>query len=138
VIEGAGLEAAAIGAADMMNVQIRGQVAEVAFDDFASVVGRVVEDLDLEPVARIVEGSHGVEQPGDDVAFVVDRQLQRHSRERAVVGGCDRRGFLFGLASAPPEEDHPRLVQTQHAEWREQGQMADGQDDLGGRHGCPV
>ena len=48
----------------------------------ARLVGRVVEHLDLEPLARVVDRADGVDQPVDDVHLVVDRQLDRDDRQR--------------------------------------------------------
>ena len=43
--------------------------------DGARFVRRVVEQLDLEAIARIVEGARRVDEPADDVRLVVDGQL---------------------------------------------------------------
>ena len=43
--------------------------------DGGRLVRRVVEQLDLEAIARIVEGARRVDQPADDVRLVVDGQL---------------------------------------------------------------
>ena len=45
--------------------------------DAGRSVVRIVEDLDLETTPRVVEGARGPDQALDDVALVVDRQLDR-------------------------------------------------------------
>ena len=42
------------------------------------VVVRIIEDLDLQPVARVVEGRDGVGHALNDVALVVDGHLNQH------------------------------------------------------------
>ena len=44
------------------------------------LVGRVVQDLDLEQLARIIDLADGVDQPIRDVHLVVDRELDRDRR----------------------------------------------------------
>ena len=44
------------------------------------LVGRVVQHLDLKPVARILKPAHRIDQPVDHKLLVVDRQLYRHKR----------------------------------------------------------
>ena len=56
--------------------------------DLNGFVGRVVEQLDVELIFRILEPADGVEQPVHDVLLVKDRQLhgdarQVHRNERA-------------------------------------------------------
>ena len=59
--------------------------------DFNGFVGRVVEQLDVEVLARIVEPADGVEQPIYHVLLVEDRQL--HSDPWQVIEIEMRRGF---------------------------------------------
>jgi len=46
------------------------QVRDDARRDPRGLVVGVVEDLDLEPIARVVEGAGGADQPRDDVDLV--------------------------------------------------------------------
>jgi len=43
-------------------------------------IGRVIENLNLQAIARVVEIRHGFEQPAGDETFVVERQLHAHRR----------------------------------------------------------
>ena len=56
----------------------------------ARLVGRVVEHLDLEQLARVVDAADRVDQPIGDVHLVVERQLDRDDRQRDRARG---RGF---------------------------------------------
>ena len=63
VLERAGLEAGAVGAAQHLGVEpARAQARDLLVDDRARLVGRVVEHLDLEPVGRIVERARRADQ----------------------------------------------------------------------------
>ena len=42
-------------------------------DDLAGIVGRIVKDLNLEPVCGPVESGDGVDQTAHDVSFIEDR-----------------------------------------------------------------
>jgi len=72
-------------------------------DELARLVGRVVEHLHLEPVARVVEGRDGVQEAPGGVFFVIDRQLEGDGgpvptptptlpRPTEAVGGGGRKG----------------------------------------------
>ena len=52
-------------------------------------VGRVVQDLDLEKLARILDLADGVDQPIGDVHLVVDRELNRDRGQRFLHAGRD-------------------------------------------------
>ena len=56
-------------------------------DPLAGVVGRVVEHLDLEPLARVLECAGRGDQPLDHAPLVVDRQLDGEERQRCGEGG---------------------------------------------------
>ena len=71
----------------------RGVALDQAASDFDGLVGRVVEQLDVELVFRIVEAADGVEQAVDHVLLVEDRQLHGDARqfvrnERAARSSC--------------------------------------------------
>ena len=53
----------------------------------ARLVGRVVEHLDLEQLARVVDAADRVDQPVGDVHLVVERQLDRDDRQRSSGAG---------------------------------------------------
>ena len=57
----------------------------------ARLVGRVVEHLNLEQLARVVDLAHRVDQPIRHIHLVVERQLDRDDRQRIDSGpglGC--------------------------------------------------
>ena len=51
------------------------------------LVGRVVEHLDFEQLARIVHLADGVDQPVRDVHLVEDRQLDGDARQHRAARG---------------------------------------------------
>jgi len=74
----------------------RGEAAHRLLGDAARFVGRVVEHLDFEQLARIVHLADRVDQAVGDVHLVVDRQLDgdpRQHRERR------RQGRIGGLVA---------------------------------------
>ena len=82
-LERARLEPGPVAAVDVLDVDaLRRQPLDRQLGDAARLVGRVVQHLDFEPVARVLDGAHRVDQPIGDVHLVVERQLDRHDRER--------------------------------------------------------
>ena len=73
-----------------MSMPLRRVPPHRLFGDAARLVGRIVEHLDFEQLARIVQSTDGVDQPIRDVHLVVDRKLDRDWRERAERSGGDR------------------------------------------------
>ena len=67
----------------------RGVAAHGLLGHAARLVGRVVQDLDLEELARILDLADGVDQPIGDVHLVVDRQLDRDRRQGVERPGGD-------------------------------------------------
>ena len=57
------------------------ELGDLALADLLRLVGRVVEHLDLEAVARVADARDGLEQPLDDVHLVEERELDRHARQ---------------------------------------------------------
>ena len=81
-IERARLVAGAIGAMDVGDVDAVGGIAHHgALRHNARLVGGVVQHLDFEQLARIVELADGVDQPVRHVHLVVDRKLDRDLRQ---------------------------------------------------------
>ena len=73
-VERAGLVAVAVGAVDVLDVDaLRGVAAHGELGDLARLVGRVVEHLDFEQLARIVDAADRLDQPVDHVHLVVER-----------------------------------------------------------------
>ena len=60
------------------------------FGDAARFVGGVVEHLNLEELARILQPADGIDQPIRHVHLVVDRELNRDWRERLERPGGSR------------------------------------------------
>src|SRR2546422_3261810 len=79
---------------------------------FRSIVGRVVEDLDLEPVARVVERADSLEQAARDVTLVVEGQLYGHRRPL----GRWLRGHRASDAPAVPPVDREQEIGVQAIE----------------------
>jgi hypothetical protein len=99
----------------------------VTFDagssDLASFVGGIIEDLDVEEFARIVEKRDSVDEALDDVAFVEDGELYSNLWP---VG--DRRrwsGNIFAVGVVYVEQDV--AVQAIHCEDEEN-------DEVGNHH----
>ena len=99
-------------------------------DDRSGLVGRVVEDLDVEQ-AGIRNLAHGIEQTTGDIRLVEQRQLNGHRRPPEI-------GWQFareGRSGAPPKRDEiepMRAVDRQCAEC----QIVDGENgDRKGGHG---
>ena len=70
-----------------MSMPCGGVAADGELGDAARLVGRVVEHLDFEQVARIVDAADRVDQPVGDVHLVVERQLNRDDRQRIERAG---------------------------------------------------
>ena len=77
--QSASLESPAVAAMEIAHaVPSGGILPDELFGNLAGFVGRVVEHLDFQLFARVVERRGGFEQPADDIAFVVERQLNRN------------------------------------------------------------
>ena len=117
VLERARLETVAFRAADTTNpgqaTTARRRILKQGVYPLGRVVGRVVEDLNLEPVRRIVQVEHGENQLRRNVALVVDWQLDRDPGQLSIVDQLEParadRGRA-GWAARPPErheQDEP-------------------------------
>ena len=88
-LERAGLVASAVGPVDVGDVDARARVPpHGACRDTGRLVCRVVQDLNLEQVPRIVQLADRVDQPVGDVHLVVNRQLNSDARQ--LVEGSER------------------------------------------------
>ena len=89
--ERASLVAGTVGAVQVGDVDpLRGIATHRAFGDLAGFVRRIVQDLNLEQLARVIDLTHGVDQTIGDVHLVVDRKLdgdRRQGRQRPVRHG---------------------------------------------------
>ncbi len=117
LVEGAGLEAAAVCAVQVMDGETLGAIAlHRPPRERACLVGRVVEHLDLEQLLRVADAAHRVQQPVHHVHLVEDGELDRDRRKALREGNGE------GAASPVPEVEphHEVPVGAQ-----------DGQDDQG-------
>ncbi len=86
-----------------MSTPLAGVAAHLATIRHApGLVGRVVEDLDLQPVARIVQRADRVDQPLGHVHLVVERQLHGQPRQpvEPVTASRRRRPGASGRGTA--------------------------------------
>src|ERR1035438_3866182 len=110
-------ERARFEALAIIAVQVDDGMSEggVAFDQETSnldrLVGRVVEQLNVELVFRIIKAADRIEQPIDHVLLVKDGQLHRNARHicRREVGRRFRSFILFVLVI---KIDHPVAVRA--------------------------
>ena len=95
VLERAGFEASAIGAMNVVNIEtLRGVFRDCGFGDADCFVSRVVEHLNLQLLARIVDCGNRFEQTIDDVQLVEEWKLNGDSRQ-----------FCFGESAAGPRDE---------------------------------
>ncbi len=81
--ERAGLVPDAVRPVEVLDVEALGRkAADGEVRDAAGLVGRVVEHLDFEPLTRILDTAHRVDQAVRHVHLVVERQLDRDDRQR--------------------------------------------------------
>ena len=74
--QGTGFVAFAIGASELGDIDsVLLMVCDAAGDDLAGIIGRVVQNLNLEPICGPVESGDGVDQTADHMTFIVDRKL---------------------------------------------------------------
>ncbi len=126
VLQCAGLEPGAIRAVHILDVEIwvaHDELGNLVATDVAGFVGGIVEDLDLEAVARVADGGHGIEQPFGDVHLVEQGKLHRHGGQLRELASLDR------LLVAVPvvEEDERRAVEAVDRQGDEDDQVERGQ-----------
>ena len=79
------LEAAAFGAAQHAHIHPAAAMpGRPRLGQLGRPIGGIVQDLDLQPIGRIIQCGRGVNQPLDDVLLVEDRQLHRDARPLSV------------------------------------------------------
>ncbi len=80
--QGAGFVSQSVGATNVRNVEaLFNPAADQAGDQKLRLVRGIVQNLNLESVARPVKTARRVDQPLNDVELVEDRKLNRHVRE---------------------------------------------------------
>ena len=52
--------------------------------NFRGIVSGVVEELDFQPVTRVIKSANSLQEPANHIALIVDRQLNGDLRE--IVG----------------------------------------------------
>jgi len=119
-VEGARLVAGAVVAVQVVDVEaLRAVVLHRAAGDGARLVGRVVEDLDLQQLLRVADGRHRGEQAVDDVHLVEDRQLDGDPwQPRGQRAG---QGFLVLVAEVEP--DHHVAVEAEDGQDHERQEV---------------
>ena len=84
-----------------MDVGDRMSQRNIAIDqnarDLDGLVGRVIEQLDIELIFRIFKPAHGVEQPIHHILLIKDRQLHGDTRQVVEVGWRFGRLIFFVL-----------------------------------------
>jgi hypothetical protein len=73
----------------------RSQLTRNAIDEFAGFIGRVIEDLDLMEMMRVIKRSDSPDRPLGDIEFVVERELGGDFRE--ICGFSGGMGFIPDL-----------------------------------------
>ena len=81
--------------------------------NFRGIVSGVVEELDFQPVTRVIKSANSLQEPANHIALIVDRQLNSYLRKVFVL----RRSFEFfentavldqsfsAVAAEPQEQD---------------------------------
>jgi len=79
--------------------------------NFRGIVSGVVEELDFQPVTRVIKSANSLKEPANHIALIVDRQLNSYLRKVFVP----RRSFersentvvlqqSFSMVAAEPQE----------------------------------
>ncbi len=106
----------------VMDIDAEGLVTlDAGAGDLGGFVGGVVQHLDLEQLARIIETRHGFDEALDDVALVVDGKLYGNlgpARDRRR-----RAGHILAVLSVLV--DQPVTVQPEGGEHHQHGEIRD-------------
>jgi hypothetical protein len=81
--------------------------------NFRGIISRVVEELNLQPIARVIKSANSLKEPANHIALIVDRQLNSHLRKVVVPRGsfeCSENTAVlhqsfFTVAAKPQEQD---------------------------------
>ena len=98
-------------------------VIDAALGDLLAAVGRVVQHLDLQAVAGVVDRAGRVDDALDHAAFVEDRQLNGHAGQ--LLEPVGRPGDLPSVAGK--QVDQPVAVEAVGADEHEQPQVGSGE-----------
>jgi hypothetical protein len=84
-------------------------------DDFHRIVCGIVKELDLQSVSRVIEGSDGFYEPADNVALVVDRELNGDARKVGFPRGHlevleNILILLLAFAAVPEKEQQQHIA----------------------------
>ncbi len=124
--EGSGFVAFAIGAVEVDHrISERGVAIDEQARDFHGFVGRIVEQLDVELVFRVIEAADGIEKAVDYVLLIEDRQLHGDARQFGKVSGRFGRLVLLVLVI---KIDQPVAVSAI-------GRQDDEDDEVGNQQG---
>jgi hypothetical protein len=94
--EGAGFEAGAVHAVDVLDVEALGpEPLDLGLGDLSGLVGGIVEDLDLEQLPWVIELADGVQKTLDDVKLIEDGELNGNPRQ-ALEPAC-RYGHILAV-----------------------------------------
>ena len=81
-----GFEALSIVSMTILDVEAFGfQAGGFARGNLAGFIRRVVQNLDLKPVSRVVEAADRPNEPANDVVLIEDRQLHGDERQFAEI-----------------------------------------------------
>ena len=102
--------------------------------DAAGLVRRIVQHLHLEPLARIAQARHGLDQALDDVELVEDRKLHRDARRRRRGGARRRRRAAAGTPTVRVKIQQVSPVSTVDAEAGQHREVQPHDEDVRRRH----
>src|SRR5215831_4962231 len=79
--------------------------------NFRGIVSGVVEELNLQPVTRVIKSANSLQEPANHITLIVDRQLNSHLRKVLVPRGSfecfENTAVLdqsFSAVAAKPQE----------------------------------
>src|SRR6185503_11477528 len=102
---------------------LRRVLRDDGFCDSHGFVSRVVKHLNLELLARVVEGSDGFQQTIDDVEFVEEWKLDRDHRQISFCVSAT--GLRHEVAIAPEIDDLFDAICAVDRERKENGEVDD-------------
>jgi len=79
--------------------------------NFRGIVSGIVEELNFQPVARVINRANSLKEPANHIALIVDRELNGDLRKVVVPGGSfeisENTAVLdqsFSAVAAKPQE----------------------------------